>query len=549
MPPRLPPADTTLAALYQAVLANPDDDLPRLVYADRLDELGDHARAEFIRLQVHVANTKPWDDGHADALARADALLDRHRDEWGVADFTRELVAANQWPPNLTPIFARGFPELARVNLQRITAAQRAALARHPVRTLLLSGGTPAAVGRAAEVASAVRPHTLDLVHTRGGVLAALAAGPPLPSVRRVRLCCEAYPPSAQVVEWLAGCGAFPNAEAVHFQARYHAELLAAFVRGLRWPKVREVSLVGRFDPPVVETLARAGWLPQVETLSLHHEDDTYFDEYDDQGVVPEDVDLTPLLHLRLRNLRAVELRGFAPLPRGPAAFAALRRLGPLEQLALYPNHLLTADDFRGLFDPPWGSLRSLHLPYLTADVDAAEVGRLVGRHDGLRLLNWAGLGGSQWAIEALAASPASQSLRRLLLGYQPFDQSAVAALLAGRAWPNLAELICGHGRHDGREVARLIDHPHFARLTHLAIGYGVRGGELWRRLARSNTVGRFHKLQFGFAITDKQLSGLLDNPAVGRVGRLALLNRVKIARGTQRRYEKTFGVKITRPA
>jgi hypothetical protein len=110
-----------------------------------------------------------------------------------------------------------------------------------------------------------------------------------------------------------------------------------------------------------------------------------------------------------------------------------------------------------------------------------------------------------------------------------------------------LAELICEHGKHDGREVARLIDHPHFARLTHLALGYGIRGGELWRKLARSNTVGRFHKLRFGFAITDKQLNALLDNPEVCKVGRLALPHRGKIARGTQRRYEKVFGVKVTR--
>ena len=42
-------------SLLDAVLENPDDDLPRLVYADYLDENGDPKRAEFIRAQIAIA--------------------------------------------------------------------------------------------------------------------------------------------------------------------------------------------------------------------------------------------------------------------------------------------------------------------------------------------------------------------------------------------------------------------------------------------------------------------------------------------------------------
>lgn len=42
-------------ALLAAVRAAPDDDLPRLVYADWLDERGRGVRAEFIRLQCRIA--------------------------------------------------------------------------------------------------------------------------------------------------------------------------------------------------------------------------------------------------------------------------------------------------------------------------------------------------------------------------------------------------------------------------------------------------------------------------------------------------------------
>ena len=43
-------------AFLQAILETPDDDTPRLIYADWLDEHGDVARAEFIRLQCRLAD-------------------------------------------------------------------------------------------------------------------------------------------------------------------------------------------------------------------------------------------------------------------------------------------------------------------------------------------------------------------------------------------------------------------------------------------------------------------------------------------------------------
>ena len=42
-------------AFLEAITANPDDDGLRLVYADWLDDQGDVARAEFIRVQIELA--------------------------------------------------------------------------------------------------------------------------------------------------------------------------------------------------------------------------------------------------------------------------------------------------------------------------------------------------------------------------------------------------------------------------------------------------------------------------------------------------------------
>ena len=50
---------TDADALLAAILADPDDDTPRLAYADWLGESGDADRAEFIRLQCAIAARDP----------------------------------------------------------------------------------------------------------------------------------------------------------------------------------------------------------------------------------------------------------------------------------------------------------------------------------------------------------------------------------------------------------------------------------------------------------------------------------------------------------
>ena len=49
----------TDTAFLRTILASPEDDAPRLVYADWLDENGDPDRAEFIRLQIRLGRTDP----------------------------------------------------------------------------------------------------------------------------------------------------------------------------------------------------------------------------------------------------------------------------------------------------------------------------------------------------------------------------------------------------------------------------------------------------------------------------------------------------------
>jgi uncharacterized protein (TIGR02996 family) len=97
----------TEAAFMSAMAADPDNNLPRLVFADWLEENGDADRAEFIRLQC--------DPTADDAMtARAEELLAANRDRWEVpiAAFGREIESR------------RGFSHFLKADFQRVVEQQ-----------------------------------------------------------------------------------------------------------------------------------------------------------------------------------------------------------------------------------------------------------------------------------------------------------------------------------------------------------------------------------------------------------------------------------------
>ncbi|MBP3957930.1 TIGR02996 domain-containing protein [Gemmata sp. G18] len=65
-----------------AIVADPSDDVARLIYADCLQEHGNAARAEFIRLQIEAERHHPHSNTRADLDQRAYALFAAHWIEW-----------------------------------------------------------------------------------------------------------------------------------------------------------------------------------------------------------------------------------------------------------------------------------------------------------------------------------------------------------------------------------------------------------------------------------------------------------------------------------
>jgi uncharacterized protein (TIGR02996 family) len=133
-------------ALLAAIIANPDDDTPRLVYADWLQENGQPERAEFIRVAVRRARTAKGTRDYRKLFGRELELLTRHREEWS-APF-------RPWAAFENLVFRRGFVEEAHLQPDVYLAHSGELLSAAPVREVWVNNAAPLVL----ELARAPRP-------------------------------------------------------------------------------------------------------------------------------------------------------------------------------------------------------------------------------------------------------------------------------------------------------------------------------------------------------------------------------------------------------
>jgi uncharacterized protein (TIGR02996 family) len=132
---------TTEQGLLSDIRANPQDDLPRLAYANWLDENGNSDRAEFIRLQLLLApgvdRTEPLtEEQRQEHQERADSLLEEHRVTW-------EAPIRKHVGPGLSPEhfdFYRGFPDELRL-IGSEALVRLPDLKEMPIQSVNIAGG------------------------------------------------------------------------------------------------------------------------------------------------------------------------------------------------------------------------------------------------------------------------------------------------------------------------------------------------------------------------------------------------------------------------
>ncbi|MBA4188457.1 MAG: hypothetical protein C0467_10670 [Planctomycetaceae bacterium] len=119
-------------ALIAAILANPEEDTPRLACADWFEEQGDEAsvaRAAFIRTQIERENLEPGDLRQGELHARELRLLKQYAKVWCGSHFVFSKAR-----------FRRGFIEYVHLHMRHFLFHRRQMLALEPVRDVSLTG-------------------------------------------------------------------------------------------------------------------------------------------------------------------------------------------------------------------------------------------------------------------------------------------------------------------------------------------------------------------------------------------------------------------------
>jgi uncharacterized protein (TIGR02996 family) len=110
-------------ALLRAIIENPADDTPRLVFADWLDENGEPERAEFVRLQCHLTRARLPRKEREQLLRHEEALIRGHARLWA----HRVAFARGG------PVWRRGFIDEVTIAGPDLMLAWRYLFSEHPV--------------------------------------------------------------------------------------------------------------------------------------------------------------------------------------------------------------------------------------------------------------------------------------------------------------------------------------------------------------------------------------------------------------------------------
>ncbi|MFT3698804.1 MAG: TIGR02996 domain-containing protein [Kofleriaceae bacterium] len=181
----------------EAIVAAPDDDAPRLVFADYLTEQGD-PRGELIALQCQLA-AAPDDDRRRTLLVAANKLVKANRDAW-----TAPVIAGVPIPkpgyPTIELEWKRGMVERLELPHTLLSSLPRIMTAAPTIRELVIVSGanelpigqlmTRPSIDALADMPNLGRLHTLEIsLRACGNDLArVIARTPSLGNLRRLEL-------------------------------------------------------------------------------------------------------------------------------------------------------------------------------------------------------------------------------------------------------------------------------------------------------------------------------------------------------------------------
>jgi uncharacterized protein (TIGR02996 family) len=463
-------------AFLDDICARPEDDAPRLVYADWLDDHDQAHRTEFIRLQCQLAALAEHDPRWQELEEREWELLTVHGPQW------RDGLPA--WAKKEEHTFRRGFVERISITTTNFLARGAALFAVAPIRDLHLRSLN----GRLPEVVASPLMRGLESLDLQGNhllpdELRALTRSPHLTGLTSLSL-----RDTHLEVDGMCALDGWKQLSRIRRLdvSRNGASAVTALVNqrqlnGLTW-----LNLDGCHpNAGVLRRLATGKRMAGLTHLDLSN---NRLDPYSAEALTAEG---------SLSNLTSLVLRGYVLTEEVREALARSALLPQLESLSL------------------------LHL-----GVDAATL-RILGAGDRFARLRRLDL---QWnsfndeAAEALAATQVN-SLTRLDLSWNHFGDAGILALAASPHLRNLTWLSLTDGDIGPAGAKAIATSPSFSRLRYLSLASNPIGSEGVQALAASPHLTNLRTLDLMYTgVDDAALRSLARSPYLGNLRSLNLV-------------------------
>lgn len=468
------------ADLLAAIRARPDEDTPRLIYADWLDENKQPDRAEFIRVQCALARGSEYDANRAELQLREHQLLTASRKSaWG------ELPVK----PVKEKTFARGFVDSISAHAATFLAGAGALFDAVPVREL-----RPLKIGPAWNQLLAsehlLRLRALDL-HSSAisrKRAAELADSPNLAGLHELNLGAN----GTLGADGLRALLVSPHLRELRTLHLNHCHLdndaLVALAECKSLPNLRHLNLSGNgIGPEGAAHLARSKWLAQLDRLDIEVNPlgDAGALALVEAGLFNRHARLDLLqVALTVEGLRALgrstrlgalrELRAQAADGDGLAAVAEAPAFAHLTALWLIEGTKVTDAGIAALVRSPLAArLRALHLAYRLA---ATAFAQLMSARE-LAGLEWLTAQGTSLDKEkkidlgaALKSATQFTNLHTLSLHAGWMTDEDLVALAGCAHFANLTAVRVQNGTVTAAGMDPFLESPHFARLKRVRL-------------------------------------------------------------------------------
>jgi uncharacterized protein (TIGR02996 family) len=426
---------STESELLAAIFAHPEEDMPRLMFADWLEEQGGEsntARAEYIRLEIALARDFPgkrWSAQRTAAQKPPTALFAKHGNEWYPDLFGRKNILRGT---KGSPQMRRGFPFQIYADGDALCGVMERLLQLAPITSVEFRNCTTNTVYR-------------------------VCAAPWTARLRTINFSAYDQPPTS----WNA------LADAEHF-----GELEELVPYG------------GGFSPATAERIAAANRFPRLKRFVL--------------APASTAETITKLFAgPAFSGLCELSLLSRYPAIYGAAGLDALAASAPLAQLrtlyaAVHPDMEIVPRLAKGAF---WRTLENLNVLCCGLGNDGiAEFARLAGPNFRKLELNSNQIGPA--GIRALVESECFGSLNELVLWGNPIGDGGAKALAESPRAANLRSLDLSSCNIGAEGIKALAESSHLSGLRELALGSNALGAKEAKVLAASPHFGALEQLR-----------------------------------------------------